>query len=52
MMRLVRQDPLRKKIILPKRPDVVDKSYTNVFWPGDADPESSELTTHLGKLAC
>lgn len=40
ILRLVRQDPLQKKLLLPKPGEVVDKSVSNTFWPGDADPET------------
>jgi len=47
ILRIARTGPLGKKLVLPKAGEKVDKSASNVFWPGDADPETitdEELT--------
>lgn len=49
VLRVARQEPLKSNLVFPdfKKGEKVDKDFENVFWPGEADPETitdEELT--------
>jgi len=51
-LRIARAEPLAQKLVLPKVGENIDKSASNFFWPGDADPDTvtdAELDVAIAK---